>query len=101
MDDKPALPPAARRRCISQGSAWREQYHGLEGVGKWRIEDSRHSAGWNYSEEAFALFPRYRLDDDILTEVESIVPADCASLEELRHALGGRGGAGFPRWEGG
>ena len=100
MDDKTALHTAARRRCISQGSAWREQYQRLERGGKWRIEDSRHSAGWNYSEEAFALFPRYRLDDDILTEVESIVPADCASLEELRHALGSAARRGFTKLEG-
>ena len=46
------------------------------------------------------MFPRYRIDDDILREVESIVPSDCGLLEELRHALGSAARRGFTKLEG-
>jgi len=99
MDDKTAFHTAARRWCISQGAAWRQQYCRLQTGGNWRVEDSRNSAGWNYSEEAFALFPRYKLDDDILAEVEFIVPSECGLLEELRHALESAAKRGFTKLE--
>jgi hypothetical protein len=45
------------------------------------------------------LFPRYRLDDEILAEVESLVPAGCTSPAELGQALSNAAERGFTKLE--
>jgi hypothetical protein len=78
---------AARWYCVTQSAHWVDAYLQLERAGKSRVKDNTVSAGWDYSEAAYALFPRYRLDDAILVEVEKLVPSCYGSEEELRQAL--------------
>jgi|SRR5208337_767757 len=100
MDEKTALHTAARRFCMARHAQWWEQYRELERAGKSQVKDPRSSAGWNYSVAAFALFPCYRLDDEILAEVEFLVPASCTSPVELGQALSNAAERGFVKLEG-
>ncbi|HEY6185692.1 MAG TPA: hypothetical protein VIW67_25855 [Terriglobales bacterium] len=74
MDEKTALHTAARRFCEEQHSHWATQYMELEQTANSR--GSRpFSADWKYSDESYRLFPRYRLDEAILVELERLTPA--------------------------
>ena len=84
---------------MAQKSHWWERYRQLELEGKSQVKAPQSSFGWNYSEAAFALFPRYRLDDEILAEVESLVPATYTSQAELLRALSNAAERGFTKLE--
>src|ERR1051325_8100887 len=74
MDEKTALHTAARRFCEEQHSHCATQYMELEQTANSR--GSRpFSADWKYSDESYRLFPRYRLDEAILVELERLTPA--------------------------
>lgn len=86
MDKVTALHTAARRYCRVEFSRWSDSYATLVREGKGEI----HSAGrsrWDYSEEAYKMFPRYRIAEAILDEIEKITPSSVGSLEELAELL--------------
>jgi len=86
MDDKTALHTAARRYCAGRFSGWTETYKQPEARENVRIEN-KFKTGWDYSEGAYRVFPRYRLDKAIQIEVERLLPQSSKSLEELRSQL--------------
>src|SRR5207245_11794115 len=61
-------------------------YNDLEAREKVRIEN-KFEPGWDYSEEAYGIFPRYRIAKAIRIEVERLAPESSNSLEELRSKL--------------
>ena len=54
-------------------SDWSQNYKDLQAKEKWQIEDS-FTLGWQYSEDACRIFPRYRVDAAIQVEVERLTP---------------------------
>jgi hypothetical protein len=86
MDDRTALHTAARRYCEDRYSDWARTYNELEARENVQIEN-KFKLGWDYSEEAYGVFPRYRIDKAIRIEVEKLAPESSNSLEELRHHL--------------
>lgn len=86
MDSKTALHTAARRFCQDRYSEWSQTYNQLQIKGKERVE-STNKFGWSYSEEAYRIFPRYRIDALIQIKVEGLVPDSSRDLEELRSQL--------------
>lgn len=86
MDDKTALHTAARRYCEDRYSNWAQTYNELEARESVQIEN-KFKPGWDYSEEAYGVFPRYRIDKAIRIEVERLAPESSNSLEELRFRL--------------
>lgn len=85
MDAKTALHTAARRYCEERFSSWAETYNQLEA--REDVKESKLRPGWDYTEEEYGIFPRYRLDKAIQIEVERLVPQSSKSLEELRSLL--------------
>jgi len=86
MDDRTTLHTAARRYCEDRFSEWTQTYNELDAKGNVQIED-KFKPGWDYSEEAYGVFPRYRMDKAIRIEVERLAPESSNSLEELRSQL--------------
>jgi hypothetical protein len=86
MDERTALHTAARRYCQQRFSDWAQNYTDLQARQKWQVEAS-FKPGWDYSEEAYRTFPRYRIDAAILAEVERLMPDSEASIEELHSRL--------------
>jgi hypothetical protein len=86
MDDRTALHTAARRYCEDRFSEWAQAYSELEARGNVQIEN-KFKLGWDYSVEAYGVFPRYRMDKAIRIEVERLAPESSNSLEELRSQL--------------
>jgi len=86
MDARTALHTAARRYCEDRYSDWAHTYGELEAKENAQIEN-KFKPGWDYSEEAYGVFPRYRIDKAIRIEVERLAPESSNSLEELRSQL--------------
>lgn len=86
MDKLTALHTAARRFCQDEFSKWLERYSALERAGRVEVRQAGR-VGWDYTEEAYGIFPRYRLTQATLHEVERIVPDSAGSLEKLRALL--------------
>ncbi len=86
MDDKTALHTAARRYCQERFSDWIKTYTDLQAREKWQVENL-FKPGWDYSKEAYGVFPRYRIDQAIQVEVERLAPEATESLEALRSQL--------------
>ncbi len=86
MDVRTALHTAARRYCEDRYSDWAHTYNELETTENVQIEN-KFKPGWDYSEEAYGVFPRYRIDKAIRIEVERLLPESTNSLEELRSQL--------------
>lgn len=63
-----------------------ETYKQLETQESVRIEN-KFTPGWDYSEESYGVFPRYRIDKAIRIEVERLSPQSSESLEDLRSQL--------------
>ncbi len=87
MDEQTALHTAARRYCRERFDEWARTYTDLERNGKAQVEKPSELPSWTYSDEAYRTFPRYRIAKDTQVEVERLVPATAASLDELRTAL--------------
>jgi len=83
MDKKMALHSAARRFCEDRFGRWTERYGALCESGKGRVPHES-DIGWDYSEEAYGVFPKYRLDEAIQIGLEKIIPQLAGSLEDLR-----------------
>lgn len=86
MDDKTALHTAARRYCEDRFSEWTQTYADLQAKENFQTE-KLFKPGWDYSEEAYGIFPRYRFDKAAKIEVERLVPHASKGLEELRSLL--------------
>ena len=86
MDDKIALHTAARRYCEDRFSEWTQTYADLQAKENFQTENL-FKPGWDYSQEAYGIFPRYRFEKATKIEVEQLVPHSSKSLEELRSQL--------------
>jgi len=83
MDQTLAMHTAARRFCSDQFAHWADEYTRLDHAGKTRAD----GAPGEYSEQAYRLFPRYRLDDAIQTEIERSTGQGFQSVGEVRRSL--------------
>jgi len=86
IDDRIALHTAARRYCEDRFSEWTQTYADLQAKENFQTE-SLFKPGWDYSEQAYGIFPRYRMDKAIRIEVERLIPYSSERLEELRSQL--------------
>jgi len=80
MDLPVALHTAARIFCADQHSYWSGKYMPL-------VRSGQDQVGKQYSNAAYSLFPRYRLDGAIGIEVERITGDEFRSLEEARKLI--------------
>jgi hypothetical protein len=81
-----ALHTAARRFCIEQFEAWVAKYSGFP-------------AGGPYSADAYRIFPRYRLAQDTLVNIERIALSESASAAQLKDKLLKAGTSAFESLE--
>lgn len=79
-----ALHTAARRFCMDRHASWVSHYSKIESAGEARIGSER---SWTYTPLAYGLFPRYRLDQAILDEVEKTTGMQSSSLANARLEL--------------
>lgn len=86
MDETTALHTAARRYCEVRFSEWVQVYADLQHKETWQVE-STFKPGWDYSEEAYRTFPRYRVAKNTLTEIERLAVDSRMSLAEMRKFL--------------
>jgi hypothetical protein len=63
-----------------------ENYKQLQAKEGWQVEDL-FEPGWDYSAEAYRIFPRYRVATAIQIEVERLMPDSSSTFEELRSQL--------------
>ena len=80
MDLPTALHTAARAFCANQHFRWSGEYMPL-------VESGRDRVGSDYSNAAYSLFPRYRLDEAMQVEVERITGHQFPSMEDARKLL--------------
>jgi len=81
-----ALDTAARRFYEDRFAEWSQMYSGLQAKENFKTE-KLFKAGWEYSPEAYAIFPKYRLDKATRIEVERLSPDSSGSLQNLRVEL--------------
>jgi hypothetical protein len=86
MNNKTALHTAARAYCQDRFREWMETYKDLQIKEKWQVENL-FKPGWDYSAEAYRIFPRYRINAAIQIEVERLTPNSSSTFEELRCQL--------------
>lgn len=86
MDNRTALHTAARRFCEDRFDEWTTAYGSLKKKEDFKTENL-FKPGWDYSAEAYDIFPRYRLDKAVRVEVERLRPLAITDLEELRSLL--------------
>ena len=80
-----ALHTAARRFCADRHYRWAAEYMEL-------CKSGSDRAGSDYSDSAYGLFPRYRLDHAIEIEVERLTGTEFQSLSEAQGLLLEAGG---------
>jgi hypothetical protein len=83
MDETTALHTAARRYCEARFSEWVQVYGDLQRKENWQVENL-FKAGWDYSEEAYRTFPRYRVAKNTRIEIERLRVDSKMSLPEMR-----------------
>jgi hypothetical protein len=83
MDETTALHTAARRYCEARFSEWVQVYGDLQRKENWQVENLFKS-GWDYSEEAYRTFPRYRVAKNTRIEIERLRVDSKMSLPEMR-----------------
>jgi hypothetical protein len=83
MDETTALHTAARRYCDSRFSEWVQVYEGLQRKENPQVENL-FKPGWDYSEEAYRTFPRYRVAKNTRIEIERLRVDSRMSLPEMR-----------------
>ena len=86
MDEAIALHTAARRYCQERFSQWAEIYADLQRKENWRVE-KLFQPGWDYSDEAYRTFPRYRFAKSTQIEIERMLVDSGAKLDEMRMRL--------------
>jgi hypothetical protein len=77
-----AVHNAARHYCMERSTHWHREYAQLAAVGRDRTTSD--TGKWNYTDDSYAVFPRYQVLAAILVEVERFVPAEFASVGEAR-----------------
>jgi hypothetical protein len=82
MNRVEAIHTLARRYCMEMYGHWSESYSKLAAQGRDRSGD-----GYNYTEEALNIFPRYQVLSAILVEVESLLPADLRTVGAAKELL--------------
>jgi hypothetical protein len=75
-----ALHTAVRRLCQDRYAQWAKVYEALDASGG--AHSYKPGGVWDYTDEARAIFPRYRLLDEALIAVERFVPDDFSSEHE-------------------
>ena len=83
MDETTALHTAARRYCETRFSEWVQVYEDLQRREHWQAENL-FKPGWDYSEEAYRTFPRYRVAKNTRIEIERLRVDSKMSLPEMR-----------------
>src|SRR2546430_9597589 len=86
MNESTALHTAARRYCQERFSYWIRIYEELQRKENWQVK-KLFEPGWDYSDEAYSTFPRYRVDKAIQAEVERLTVDSTTVLDELRARL--------------
>jgi hypothetical protein len=71
----------ARRTCMDRHAHWAALYSELARAGRDRIDFG------DYTDEAYAVFPRYNVLGAVLDSIEMLDPAALPSFEELRSLL--------------
>jgi hypothetical protein len=71
MDRISALLTAARRFCIERRAFWTKVYSELQKTEGFKVIDY-FRPGWDYSEKAYSIFPRYRLAESTLNNLERL-----------------------------
>jgi hypothetical protein len=87
MDETTALHTAARRYCDERFSEWFQLYQVLQRKGNWQVQNLL-KPGWGYSDEAYRIFPRYRVAKNTRIEIERIRVDSGISLTEMRKLIG-------------
>jgi hypothetical protein len=88
MDEKTALHTAARRYCQERFSYWIQIYEELQRKENWQVQ-KLFEPGWDYSDEAYRTFPRYRIAKNTQVEIERLIVASSTSLSQMRtHLIG-------------
>lgn len=86
MDETTALHTAARRYCQDRFAEWFGIYEDLQRKENWRVQNL-FKPGWDYSDEAYKTFPRYRVAKNTQIEIERLVLDFRMSLAEMRKCL--------------
>jgi len=84
-EPREALHTLARRYCMERHEYWAGVYRDLETSGNARGPVG--ALAWNYTDEAYATFPRYLVWEAILTEVERLNPRSFTNTDVLRKEL--------------
>ncbi len=85
MDLLHALHTMARRHCIERHAYRAAAYEQLEASGSARKPGSR--AHWEYTDQAYATFPRYLVWEAILKQIERLEPRLVRGVDQLREEL--------------
>lgn len=85
MDPRDALHTMARRHCAQRFAHWVEAYRELEASG--RASKSLGALRWEYTNEAYATFPRYLVWQAILDEVERLETRLIPTVDGLQEKL--------------
>src|SRR5579863_6028629 len=86
MDEPTSLHSVARRYCQARFDEWVGIYQDLqrkEGTG---VQNS-FQPGWDYSDEGYRTFPRYRFAKNTQIEIERLVVDPKTSLSEIKARL--------------
>ena len=83
MDETTALHTAARRYCETRFSEWVQVYEDLQRREHWQAENL-FKPGWDYSEEAYRTFPRYRVAKNTRIEIERLRVNSRINLPEMK-----------------
>ena len=86
MDESTALHTAARRYCQERFSEWVQVYEDLQRKENWQVQNL-FKPGWDYSDEAYKTFPRYRVAKNTQIEIERLAVDSKMSLAEMRKFL--------------
>jgi hypothetical protein len=86
MDEAKGLHTAARRYCQDRFAEWAGIYENLQRKENWRVQNL-FQPGWDYSDEAYRTFPRYRVAKNTQIEIERLVADSRMSLAEMRKHL--------------
>jgi hypothetical protein len=76
---------AARHYCLNGIANWKKRYAELCATGGNQVTKSDGS--WEYTAEAYAIFPRYEVLEAILAEIETFSPTDFRSISEASALL--------------
>src|ERR1700751_5126167 len=78
MADASSLHTAARRFCITQHAEWMQRYTQLKPTA-----ENYLTPGWTYSDDQCRIFPRYRLAEATLINLERAIPYANPRLEDM------------------